>query len=450
MNAALPAILQQSSAPAPHAARGRNGTASEGGSQGFGELLKPEGGAKGGASVTKRDGHEAATAEPSGDPELLAKERSAADGKAGPVDRAKPDKAPEEGEDERETTESAETLLPFLTVAEPSKPVAARQGDTAEATPGLKGNNAASPAAKIRAKPMEDVANEGQPVVVLQNAESAPASRRPETTFGKHLIANLNDLATQAPDRPDVRIETRNADGQAVDSLGDALGARRGRGTLTADAVSRAREPQEAGGRRADPRPIGDQKGQTAPLAQLPLSTGVPVVQALAGNPAPVAAPLRAAEATSQAGQAAPATTQALKIQLQPVELGMVTANLRITGEQLSVEIEVESVEAYNRLSSETDAIARALRSHGIAVEEVVIQAPQIHAVPPARDGAGGFADTASNSGRNFSAGAESGQPGGSGHPNRDAGRDNGHETEKLSPTEQRTASGSTRGGVYI
>ncbi|MGO4840317.1 hypothetical protein AB4144_49530, partial [Rhizobiaceae sp. 2RAB30] len=45
----------------------------------------------------------------------------------------------------------------------------------------------------------------------------------------------------------------------------------------------------------------------------------------------------------------------------------MVTARLRVTDGQLSIEVEVETSEAHNRLSGETEAIARALRSHGIS-----------------------------------------------------------------------------------
>jgi chemotaxis protein MotD len=68
---------------------------------------------------------------------------------------------------------------------------------------------------------------------------------------------------------------------------------------------------------------------------------------------------------------------QVLKIQLRPVELGMVTANLHLVGEQLSVEIEVENAEAYNRLSSDRDAINSALRGLGFDVDRVTILQPQ-------------------------------------------------------------------------
>ena len=43
-------------------------------------------------------------------------------------------------------------------------------------------------------------------------------------------------------------------------------------------------------------------------------------------------------------------SAQSLKIQLHPAELGMVTATLRFAGEQLSIELQVENHEAYQRL----------------------------------------------------------------------------------------------------
>lgn len=68
---------------------------------------------------------------------------------------------------------------------------------------------------------------------------------------------------------------------------------------------------------------------------------------------------------------------QVLKIQLRPIELGMVTANLHLAGEQLSVEIEVENAEAYVRLSADREAINSALRGLGFDVDRVTILQPQ-------------------------------------------------------------------------
>lgn len=63
-----------------------------------------------------------------------------------------------------------------------------------------------------------------------------------------------------------------------------------------------------------------------------------------------------------------------LRIQLNPAELGMVTARLTANGSQLSVEIQVESNDARQRLTSDSDAIVKALRGAGFDVEKVTIQ----------------------------------------------------------------------------
>jgi chemotaxis protein MotD len=183
-----------------------------------------------------------------------------------------------------------------------------------------------------------------------------------------------------------------------------------------------------------------------APSLQLPLSTGAPIVQAFAATSASTAG----ATAVEIASHSAAAPVQTLNIQLHPAELGMVTAKLRMTDGQLSIEVEVETPDAYAKLSGESDAIARALRSHGISVDQVVIQAPPAQSGSSARDSAGNFADTSAGAGRNGSGSTDSGQSNGSGHANRNAGYDNGHDVERASSAQPRTDSGSAGHGVYI
>ena len=53
--------------------------------------------------------------------------------------------------------------------------------------------------------------------------------------------------------------------------------------------------------------------------------------------------------------------THILKIELHPAELGMVTASLRLAGEQLSIELKPETHEAYRRLATDSDAIVKSM-----------------------------------------------------------------------------------------
>lgn len=62
-----------------------------------------------------------------------------------------------------------------------------------------------------------------------------------------------------------------------------------------------------------------------------------------------------------------------LRIQLNPAELGVVTARLTATGQQLEVEIRVETTEARQKLNADSETILKALRSIGYDVERVTI-----------------------------------------------------------------------------
>lgn len=63
-----------------------------------------------------------------------------------------------------------------------------------------------------------------------------------------------------------------------------------------------------------------------------------------------------------------------LKIQMQPIDLGMVTATLRLSGEELVVDLQVETGEAYRQLTDDKDRIVKALRGNGFTVDQVNVQ----------------------------------------------------------------------------
>ncbi len=71
-----------------------------------------------------------------------------------------------------------------------------------------------------------------------------------------------------------------------------------------------------------------------------------------------------------QAGQ----MVHTLKLQLNPASLGSVTAVLKLTGEELSVDIKVHTAEAYRQLSDDNQAILKSLRAQGYGVEQINIQ----------------------------------------------------------------------------
>jgi chemotaxis protein MotD len=110
--------------------------------------------------------------------------------------------------------------------------------------------------------------------------------------------------------------------------------------------------------------------GLAAPLS----TTGAGVVAAIEAEPTWRAA---AADAVTQRG-GSNGVVSSLRIQLNPAELGMVTARLVASGSQLEIEIRVESNDARQKLANDADAIVKALRGVGYDVERVTIhQGPQ-------------------------------------------------------------------------
>jgi hypothetical protein len=70
----------------------------------------------------------------------------------------------------------------------------------------------------------------------------------------------------------------------------------------------------------------------------------------------------------------APPAVKALKIQLNPSELGVVTAHLLAGDDGLSVELIAETADAQNKLSADSDMIARSLRAIGVDIDRVTVQ----------------------------------------------------------------------------
>lgn len=62
-----------------------------------------------------------------------------------------------------------------------------------------------------------------------------------------------------------------------------------------------------------------------------------------------------------------------LKLQMSPIELGNVTATLRLSGDELSVQITVETHAAYKQLSDDQSDMLKALRAHGFAVDQIQV-----------------------------------------------------------------------------
>jgi chemotaxis protein MotD len=62
-----------------------------------------------------------------------------------------------------------------------------------------------------------------------------------------------------------------------------------------------------------------------------------------------------------------------LKIQMNPIDLGLVTATLRLQGDALNVDLKVETAAAYRQLKEDHNKMLESLRSQGYAVDSVTI-----------------------------------------------------------------------------
>ncbi len=94
-----------------------------------------------------------------------------------------------------------------------------------------------------------------------------------------------------------------------------------------------------------------------------------------AGDAALAAARAGPAQTSALLGQQQSAQTlHTLKLQLNPASLGSVTAVLKLSGEELQVDIKVETAEAYRQLSDDNQGLLKALRSQGYGVEQINIQ----------------------------------------------------------------------------
>ncbi|WP_447257091.1 flagellar hook-length control protein FliK [Mesorhizobium sp. ORM8.1] len=157
------------------------------------------------------------------------------------------------------------------------------------------------------------------------------------------------------------------------------------------------------------PAPAQNPMSQTASVLVDAIASDKGVQQSFSSTPA-----------GSQTNNSVAVPTHVLKIELHPAELGAVTASLRLSGEQLSIEMKPETHEAYRRLTTDSDAIIKSMRSLGFDVDKVTILQPSIAAHAASR------AD--SNSAMPMSTGRDqpSFQPGNSGGSNAGGGRQSG------------------------
>lgn len=306
----------------------------------------------------------------------------------------------------------------------------------------------AEPMPAVQALPALVTATPAPPAGKAEKVESTDPARAPAS----HPIAAASE-ASPSSSRIDADISNGGEDTEEKRQPSPTVERRTRAMTAEAENATQAEAP-------------GAEAGQPRPAATVVSQQSIPAPAiSPAGPAATVLAPMLAAAGATGAPSAfetfaqapRPSAMQTLSIQLTPVELGTVEAKLRVAGAELSVELRVETHEAWRRLSSDHDEIVKALRDKGYDIGQVTILPPQANSPAAASRTDGAFGGTAFGRDQQMpsQAGGNGGQPGGN-HPGggnqaengRNEGTDNRADYSlSTRPPENR---GSLSGGLYI
>lgn len=180
--------------------------------------------------------------------------------------------------------------------------------------------------------------------------------------------AKADAVVARAPDAP-----------SASSGLAPALSPRAAEGVAVLAQAVRGGEDAAPAANQSEQRdqlPVTAGRAETLPAASAatPLSVPAPQsAQALASSIAEAVATPRIPVSVPAESAQRPAPVQSLRLQLQPVELGMVNAVVSLRGDRLQVEIGVEQAHAHARLASERETIEKALKALGFEVDRVTI-----------------------------------------------------------------------------
>lgn len=138
-----------------------------------------------------------------------------------------------------------------------------------------------------------------------------------------------------------------------------------------------------------------------------------------------------------------------LKIQMNPIDLGLVTATMRLSGDALNVDLKVETGAAYRQMKEDHGKILEALRSQGYTIDNVTISM-----APVERPDAGNQANSQDNASQQQSL-AQQGQGGEARERHnqtaqRTDGGFNGAGETGVEDASAGGAGGSRTGGVYL
>lgn len=193
-------------------------------------------------------------------------------------------------------------------------------------------------------------------------------------------------------------------------------------------------------------KPVTVTAAQSFPApAPVPVSQTITALAGAIASDGGMAPALAASAGLAQPGQAVAAASHLLKIELHPAELGVVTANLRLSGGQLSMELKPENQEAHRRLSADSEALAKSLQGLGFAVDKITVLQPSVAATAtPRMDAAPGSAGRDASSFQPGNSGGN-GESSGGQHFGRNRGNEGQHGGHGGTPLRDRAG-----GGLFI
>jgi len=208
-------------------------------------------------------------------------------------------------------------------------------------------------------------------VAKADDAAAGTKDAKAEGVNGAKADAHVSDaLAAVAPHGSDARVPgTENAEG--VEGKTFRISRADGRGQ-SMDMHIGTEQPGEKSGKSSVENVSVLESRRYLGLVQNPNSANV--TAALSGDKEwaqamqPSSALSNAAEWTSTGK-----VVNTLKIQMSPIDLGLVTATMRLSGDTLNVDLKVETGAAYRQLKEDHGKILEALRSQGYAVDNVTI-----------------------------------------------------------------------------
>lgn len=210
-----------------------------------------------------------------------------------------------------------------------------------------------------------------------------PKLKMVDASIVASVIGDQADASTSGGDQPqeerDFRFVRADGKGQPLMLRGEGAGG-----------------PDQSEQKTIETVTVVDSRRYIAPAST---TNAASITAAMVGDGEWVSAMSPGSELANAAAQSSQGkVVHTLKLQMTPIELGSVTATLRLSGEELSVQLTVDNPAALRQLSNDQSDILKALRAQGLVVDQVQVNMQVVST------------DRSADAGQNASQGQQSGQ----------------------------------------